>query len=294
MEVIVERVAGLDIHKKSITAAVRTPDGSGGRIEQVRTFSAFLAGLQALRAWLLTTSCAATSGSSCASCPSPTSPRSQGRPLGTAEEPRGPHRQPGRDPDPDPPARRDEPSRVQDAVARLPTQGSLPRHLRWRPHPPRGRRAARPLVLLGPTLPARPVRQGRTHRAQTSRGHPRCDPARTHQRKTLGPQPARTSDHATRLRVPLRDGRTRPGDALRRPYPPPAALGASGMNTPTSMPEEPTSPAGDRGCPRRRTRARRGATPSRIPSVPDAGQPFGIGPRNSGRARRHRPRRPHG
>jgi transposase len=53
MEVIVERAAGLDIHKKSITAAVRTPDGSGGRIEQVRTFSAFLAGLEALRAWLL-------------------------------------------------------------------------------------------------------------------------------------------------------------------------------------------------------------------------------------------------
>lgn len=53
MEVIVERVAGLDIHKKSITAAVRTPDDAGGRAEQVRTFSAFLAGLEALRAWLL-------------------------------------------------------------------------------------------------------------------------------------------------------------------------------------------------------------------------------------------------
>ena len=53
MEVIIERVAGLDIHKKSITACVRTPDGSGGRSEQVRTFSAFLAGLEALRAWLL-------------------------------------------------------------------------------------------------------------------------------------------------------------------------------------------------------------------------------------------------
>jgi transposase len=53
MEVIVERAAGLDIHKKSITAAVRTPDEGGGRIEQVRTFSAFLAGLEALRAWLL-------------------------------------------------------------------------------------------------------------------------------------------------------------------------------------------------------------------------------------------------
>lgn len=53
MEVIIERVAGLDIHKKSITACVRTPDGHGGRAEQVRTFSAFLGGLEALRAWLL-------------------------------------------------------------------------------------------------------------------------------------------------------------------------------------------------------------------------------------------------
>ena len=53
MDTIIERVAGLDIHKKSITACVRTPDGQGGRAEQVRTFSAFLGGLEALRAWLL-------------------------------------------------------------------------------------------------------------------------------------------------------------------------------------------------------------------------------------------------
>lgn len=53
MEVIIERVAGLDIHKRSITAAVRTPDGQGGRVEQVRTFSAFLGGLETLRTWLL-------------------------------------------------------------------------------------------------------------------------------------------------------------------------------------------------------------------------------------------------
>jgi transposase len=53
MEVIVERAAGLDIHKKSITACVRMPDGRGGRREQTRTFSAFLAGLTDLRGWLL-------------------------------------------------------------------------------------------------------------------------------------------------------------------------------------------------------------------------------------------------
>ncbi len=52
MEVIVERAAGLDIHKKSITACVRRPDGRGGRAEQVRSFPAFLDGLTALRGWL--------------------------------------------------------------------------------------------------------------------------------------------------------------------------------------------------------------------------------------------------
>jgi transposase len=42
-------------------------------------------------------------------------------------------------------------------------------------------------------------------------------------------------------------GRARPGDALRRPHQPPTALGASGMNTPTSMPEEPAAIVPDRG-----------------------------------------------
>lgn len=53
MEVIVERAGALDIHKKTIVACVRVPDGGGGRVEQVRTFSAFLGDLQALRSWLL-------------------------------------------------------------------------------------------------------------------------------------------------------------------------------------------------------------------------------------------------
>lgn len=52
MEVIIDRCAGLDVHKKSITACVRTPDGRGGRSEQVRTFPAFYSGLVALRGWL--------------------------------------------------------------------------------------------------------------------------------------------------------------------------------------------------------------------------------------------------
>jgi transposase len=53
MEIIVERAAGLDIHKKSITACVRTPGSDGRRVERVRSFPAFLDGLTALRGWLL-------------------------------------------------------------------------------------------------------------------------------------------------------------------------------------------------------------------------------------------------
>jgi transposase len=52
MEVMIERCAALDVHKKSITACVRTPKGAG-RAEAVRTFSAFLDGLLVLRGWLL-------------------------------------------------------------------------------------------------------------------------------------------------------------------------------------------------------------------------------------------------
>jgi transposase len=53
MQIIIERCAALDVHKKSITACVRTPAVDGGRAEQVRTFVAFLDGLTALRSWLL-------------------------------------------------------------------------------------------------------------------------------------------------------------------------------------------------------------------------------------------------
>lgn len=52
MDVIIDRCAGLDIDKKSVVACVRTPDGNGGRREQIRPFSGFLDGLLALRAWL--------------------------------------------------------------------------------------------------------------------------------------------------------------------------------------------------------------------------------------------------
>ncbi len=52
MEVVVERAAALDVHKKSVTACVRVPGKDGERSEQVRTFPTFLADLEKLRDWL--------------------------------------------------------------------------------------------------------------------------------------------------------------------------------------------------------------------------------------------------
>ena len=52
MDVIVERCAGLDVHKKTVMAAVRTP-GPKGRRQQVKEFSTFTADLEHLRDWLV-------------------------------------------------------------------------------------------------------------------------------------------------------------------------------------------------------------------------------------------------
>lgn len=52
MEQFVERCAGLDVHKKSVTACVRLPDGAGGRRRQRRSFGTSTPSLLALRDWL--------------------------------------------------------------------------------------------------------------------------------------------------------------------------------------------------------------------------------------------------
>ncbi len=51
-ERIFERVAGLDVHKAQITAAVRVPDGDGGRLQDVAEFRTTVQGLLALGDWL--------------------------------------------------------------------------------------------------------------------------------------------------------------------------------------------------------------------------------------------------
>lgn len=53
MKVISQRVAGLDVHKKTVMAAVRVPNPSGGeRVEIVKQFSTFHSDLRCLSSWL--------------------------------------------------------------------------------------------------------------------------------------------------------------------------------------------------------------------------------------------------
>jgi len=49
---IYERVAGLDVHKAQVTAAVRIPGPEGARVCEVAEFSTTVRGLMALRDWL--------------------------------------------------------------------------------------------------------------------------------------------------------------------------------------------------------------------------------------------------
>jgi transposase len=52
MDRLIERCAGLDVHKKTVAACVRTPGQGGQRQQQTRTFATTTKGLSALRDWL--------------------------------------------------------------------------------------------------------------------------------------------------------------------------------------------------------------------------------------------------
>jgi hypothetical protein len=52
MDRIVERCAGLDVHKDSITACVRVPSERGARHQETQTFGTTTRSLLALRDWL--------------------------------------------------------------------------------------------------------------------------------------------------------------------------------------------------------------------------------------------------
>jgi transposase len=52
VDVIVDRCAALDVHKKTVMACVRSPDGAGRRRQQLREFRTFSRDLARLRAWL--------------------------------------------------------------------------------------------------------------------------------------------------------------------------------------------------------------------------------------------------
>ena len=52
MDSFIERCAGLDVHKASVKAYGRIPDGHGGRHSETRTFRTTTAGLVLLGDWL--------------------------------------------------------------------------------------------------------------------------------------------------------------------------------------------------------------------------------------------------
>jgi transposase len=53
MERVLDRCAGLDVHKKTVAVCVRVPGAPGGRHEEVRTFGTTAAELLVLRDWLV-------------------------------------------------------------------------------------------------------------------------------------------------------------------------------------------------------------------------------------------------
>jgi hypothetical protein len=53
MEVMFDRVAGLDVGKDSVTVCVRTPGPRGGRRSQTRTFKTVFGSLRVMRDWLM-------------------------------------------------------------------------------------------------------------------------------------------------------------------------------------------------------------------------------------------------
>ena len=53
MDVLIDRCAGIDVDKKTIKVAVRTPGGSRRRHQEIRTFRTFQADLQDLVQWLV-------------------------------------------------------------------------------------------------------------------------------------------------------------------------------------------------------------------------------------------------
>ena len=51
MDQLIERCAGLDVHKKTVAACVRTPESGGQRQQHTRTFTTTTKGLIALHEW---------------------------------------------------------------------------------------------------------------------------------------------------------------------------------------------------------------------------------------------------
>lgn len=63
MDVVVQRRAGLDVHKDTVVAAVQLPGPEGTRRVEVRTFGTMTVELLAPRDWLVALGCRITARS---------------------------------------------------------------------------------------------------------------------------------------------------------------------------------------------------------------------------------------
>src|SRR5687767_14771925 len=53
MDVVIDRCAGLDVHKRTVVGTIRLPDAHGKRWSRTHSFPTTSSGLEALTAWLL-------------------------------------------------------------------------------------------------------------------------------------------------------------------------------------------------------------------------------------------------
>ncbi|MDA1074322.1 MAG: hypothetical protein O3A63_06115 [Proteobacteria bacterium] len=53
MDILIDRCAGLDVHKKTVVASARTPGTGRIRSKEIKTFATTVAGLVELNDWLV-------------------------------------------------------------------------------------------------------------------------------------------------------------------------------------------------------------------------------------------------
>jgi hypothetical protein len=87
MDVLVERVAGLDVGKEIVVVCVRTPGQGGRRVSETGTHGTMSRSLEAMADWLVESPCGHLTARARGRPPGP-SPAQAGRPVSPAENER--------------------------------------------------------------------------------------------------------------------------------------------------------------------------------------------------------------